>query len=96
MMRGIGFDGRLLGRSARALPRRARDELDRLVDVERLRQILERAALVSRYGAVEIRVRRDHDDGDVGIRAREPLHELEPAHVRHANVRDQYVRPAVL
>ena len=88
--------GRLLGRSARALPRRARDELDRFVDVERLRQILEGAALIGRHGAVEIRVRRDDDDGDVGIHAREPLHELEPAHVRHADVRDQHVGPAEL
>ena len=82
--------------AAAALPRRARDELDRFVDVERLRQILERAALVGGHGAVEIRVRRDHDDGNVGIRAREPLHELEAAHVGHADVGDQHVGPAVL
>ncbi len=94
MMRGVGFDGRLLRRVAAALARRSRDELDRFVDIERLRQIFERTALVRRYRAIEIRVRRDHDDRNVGIGACEPLHELEAAHVGHANVGDQYVGAA--
>jgi hypothetical protein len=36
-------------------------------------------------------MRRDDDDRNVGIRAREALHELEAAHVRHADVGDQDV-----
>ena len=96
MMRGVGLTVVCSGRVATALPRCSRDELDRLVDVERLRQILERAALVRGHGAVEIRVRRDHDDGNVRVRAREPLHELEAAHVGHADIGDQHVGPAVL
>ena len=88
--------GRLLGRVAAALTRGARHELHRFVDVERLRQILERTALIRGHGAVEIGVRGDHDDRHVGVRAREPLHELEPAHVRHADVGDQHVGPIVL
>ena len=67
MIRGAGFVCGLLARVAAALPRRARYELHGLVDIERLRQILERAALIRGHGAVEIRVRRDHDHRDVGI-----------------------------
>jgi hypothetical protein len=49
---GRGLRLRLLRRAAAALTRRARYELHRLVDVEWFREVLERTALVSGYGAV--------------------------------------------
>ena len=47
---------------APALVERAADELHRLVDVERLRQVLERAALERGDRAVEVGIRGHHDD----------------------------------
>ncbi len=86
----------LLCRAARSLPRRARYELHRFVDVERLRQVLERAALVRGHRAVQVGVRRDHDHRDIGIGPREPLHELEAAHIGHSNVGHEHVGPIAL
>ena len=40
---------------------RAPHEVDRLIDIERLRQVLECTALIRRDCAVEVRVRRHHD-----------------------------------
>jgi hypothetical protein len=102
MIRGVGFvcdcsaAPRVRCRAARALPRRARHELHRFVDVERLRQVLERAALVRGHRAVQVGVRGDHDHGDIGIGLREPLHELEAAHVGHSNVSHEHVWPIAL
>ena len=61
--------GRLArGLAAQAFARRARRiSVDRLVDVERLGQIFERAALERRDRAVEIRVRGHDDDRQLGM-----------------------------
>ena len=53
---GLRAAAALRWRAARA------HELDGLVDVERLRQVFERAALVGGHRAVEVRVRGHHDD----------------------------------
>ena len=70
----------------------APDQVNRLVDVEGLRQVLEGAALISGDGRVEIRMRRHHDDGQAGARSLDFLEQIEAAAPGHANVRHQYVR----
>ena len=96
MIRGTGFDCSCSAVPRLALPRRPRHELHRFVDVERLRQIFERAALIGGHRAVEIRMRGDHDHRDVGIGSRQAFHELEAAHVGHPYVGDQHVGPVAL
>ena len=62
---------------------RAADELNRLRDVEGLRQIFEGAALKGRDRAVEIRKGRHDDDGKIGrdfLHAREEIHAREARH----------------
>jgi hypothetical protein len=49
-------------RRRRALLRARAHEIDCLIDIERLRQIFERAALIRGHCAVEIRMRCHHDD----------------------------------
>ena len=53
--------------ATRALVRRTPDEIDRLIDIERLREILEGAALVGGNRTVEIRMCGHHDDGQLGL-----------------------------
>ena len=57
--RGILFE-RLIAR-----PGRTPYEVHGLIDIERLRQIFECAALIGRHGAVQIRMRRHDDDGQI-------------------------------
>ena len=45
----------------------ALDLVDRLFDIERFRQIFERAAVIGRYRAVEIGVRGHDDDRQIRV-----------------------------
>ena len=88
-----GIRARLRGGGIGALPGRGRasHELDRLIDVERLRQVFERAALVGRHGAVEIGVRGHDDHRQARTLGADLLQELEAAAARHADIGDQHV-----
>jgi hypothetical protein len=69
-----------------ALVHRAAHQLDRVVHVERLGQVLERAALERGYRAFEVRVRR-HDDHRRRRQLRaQLLHEFEARKTGHADV----------
>ena len=52
------------------------DKPHSLVDVERLRQILEGASLISRYRTIQIRIGGDDDDGDLAVVQTQLLHKL--------------------
>ena len=82
--------------AAQAFLDRAANQLDRLVDVERLREIFERAALERRDGTVEIGERRHDDDGQ----ARQPLvhrlQQLEARAARHPDVGHEHLRRLVV
>ena len=80
------------GLRAMNLRRGAAHQLDRLVDVERLRQVFERAALVRRDGAVEIGVRRHHDHRQSRPLAADLLEQVEAAAAGHADVGHEHVR----
>ena len=76
---------------ASSLLERAPDEVDRLVDVERLGQILVCAALERCDGTVEVGVRRHHDDRHRGIALLYRLQKLETRAPRHADVGDEHL-----
>ncbi len=69
----------------------ALDQVDRLVDVERLGQVLEGAALIGRHGTAEIGVRRHHDDRQFGMGVVHPPQQIETRLPGHADVGDQHV-----
>ena len=69
----------------------AAHQIDRLIDVERLRQIFERAALIRGDGAVEIGMRGHDDDRQLGLAVANLGQQLEAAAARHADVGDQHV-----
>ena len=73
--------------------RRASHEIDGLIDVERLRQIFERTALVRSDCAVEIGMRGHDDDRQLRLRVANLLQQLEAAAAGHADVGDQHVGP---
>ena len=79
---------------APALVERAPDQLDRLVDVEGLRQVLVGAALERGHGAVEIGVRGHHDHRHRGMALLDRLQQLQPRQAGHAHVGDQHLRRA--
>jgi hypothetical protein len=82
---------RLFGASSH-LVRGAAHQVHRLVDVERLGQVFERAALVGRDGAVQVGVRRHHDDGQLGLLARHlGAQQLQARLARHADVGHQHI-----
>ena len=62
-----------------------------LIDVERLRQVFERAALVGRHRAVEIGVRGHDDHRQARPLGADLLEQLESAAARHADVGHQHV-----
>ena len=70
----------------------APDERDRLIDVERLRQVLEGATLIRRHGAAEIRVRRHDDDGQRRAGVANPAQQRQARLTGHPNVGHQHVR----
>ncbi|MNX19999.1 hypothetical protein D3C86_499330 [compost metagenome] len=65
---------------------------DCLVDVERLGQVFEGAALVGVDRAVEIRVRRHDDDGQIRLAAVDLLQQAEAVYARHADIGEDHVR----
>ena len=76
----------------RRVTRRAADQFDRLVDVERLRQVLERASLVRGNRRVEVRMRGHHDHRQARPRGTDLLQQFEAAATRHPDVGHQHVR----
>ena len=78
----------------RRLGARAADQRERVVDVERLRQVLERAALERRHRAVEVRVRGHDDHRHVRIALLDLVEQREARFARHADVGDQHLRLA--
>ena len=65
---------------------------DRLVDVERLGQVFEGTALVGVDRAVEVRVGRHDDDGQIGLAAMDLLQQAQAVDARHADIREDHVR----
>ncbi len=63
----------------------------RLVDVEGLRQIFERAAFVSRYGTPQIGMRRHDNDRQGGACIANFLEQLEPGLPGHPDIGDEDV-----
>src|SRR5262249_31527556 len=85
-----GLAGRLDRlRLAPALIQGAADELDRLVDIERLGQVFISAALERRDRAIQIRVRGHDDDRHRGVTRLDRLQQLQPRLPGHADIRDQ-------
>ena len=70
----------------------APNQRQRIVDIERLGQVFERAPLIGRHGTVQVGVRRHHDHGKVGMHLADFCHQIEPVEPRHANVGQQHVR----
>jgi hypothetical protein len=76
--------------AARGLTRTAH-QLDGLVDVERLRQILEGAAFIRRHRARQIRMRGHHDDRQRGMSGAHFAQQIYAGSARHADVGEQHV-----
>jgi hypothetical protein len=77
-----------------ALVERAADQVDGLIDVERLRQIFVGAALEGGHRGVEIRIGGHHDDRDRGVALLHRLQQLEARQPRHADIGHQHFRRA--
>ena len=69
----------------------ATHEFDGLVDVERLWQVLESAALVGRHGAVEIGMRGHDDHGQLRPARADFVEQVESALARHADIGHEHV-----
>jgi len=76
-------------RLAPALVQRPPDQLDRLVDVERLRQVFVGAALESGDRAVEVGVGGHDDHRDRGMPRFHRLEQLQAGLPRHADIGDK-------
>ena len=74
----------------------ASDQLDSLVDIERLRKIFECPALKRGDRAVEIRERRHDDDGQARHPFAHGLQQLEAGAARHPDVGDQHLWAVVI
>ncbi len=75
-----------------ALFQRAPDQLDRVIDIERLRQVLVSATLKRRDRAFEIGIGGHDDDRHMRKARFRFLQQFEPGFARHANVADYYLR----
>ena len=64
----------------------------RVVDVERFRQIVERAGLIRTHRAFEVRVRRHDDDRQLRQIVMHAFEQRDAVDARHANVADDHVR----
>ena len=73
----------------------ASDQGHRLVDVERLRQVLVRTALVGGYRAVEIGIAGHDDHREMRVAGRDLAEQLDSVDVGHADVGDDHVRLAL-
>ena len=82
------------GAGRRRLDHRAADERDGVIDVERLRQILEGAALERRDRAVEIRVRGHDDHRQLRAALLHLVEQHEARFARHPDVGDEHRRLA--
>ncbi len=71
-------------------------ERNRLVDVERFRQVFESTATIRGDGAVQVGVRGDHDDGNRRSLVVDQIEQLDAAQTRHANVGDDRGRGLAL
>src|SRR5512134_97095 len=90
----LGADIRLVAGALlpRALPQRAPDELDRVVDVERLGQVLVGAPLKGADRALEIGVGGHDDDRQIGVQRPCPREQLEARLTRHPDVAHHHLR----
>ena len=86
--------GRVTGAAGAARRRRAANERDSFVDVERLRQVLERAAAVGRDRMVQVGMRSHDDHRQVLMVAPRDLEQAQALGAGHAHVGQQHVRPA--
>ena len=75
-----------------SLPGGLGHQFDGFVDIERLGQVFESAAPIGADRAVQIREGGDDDDRNVGVPTGELFHQVQPAHVGHANVGDDDIR----
>ena len=82
------------GRARRRLRGRASDERERMVDVEGLGQVLERAPLECRDGALQIRVRGHHDHGNLRVLLLDRAEQGESRLSGHPYVGDEHLRLA--
>ena len=73
----------------RGLLHRALDQRHRLVHIEGLGQVVERAALEGGYRAVQVGKGRHHDHGQAGVAFLQLAQQLQPIAARHAYVRHQ-------
>ena len=88
-----GFGGRLFDIAfAQAFLQRAPDQLHCLVDVERLGQIFEGAALKRRDGRIEIGKGRDDDDRNGRMLGLDGLQQFQPGGTGHAYIGNQNLR----
>ena len=78
-------------RAAHALVDGAMNQLDGTIDVERLREIFECAALKRGDSTVEIRVRRHDDDGQLRKPFANRLQQLESRRARHPDVGHEHL-----
>ena len=64
----------------------------RFIDIERLGQVFEGTALIGGHGAVEVGMRRHHDDGQVRVFLAHARHQVETIGSGHADIGDQDIR----
>ncbi len=93
---GVARRRRRGGRHRRRNRQRARDHRQQLLQVERLRQILERAALGRLHRCHQGRLRAHHHHAQLGAHAADARDQIQPVRVRHHHVGDDQVALAVL
>jgi hypothetical protein len=76
--------------------RGATHEFHGLVDVERFRQVFERATFVGGHCVLEVRMRGNHDHRQSGPAAVDLLEQGDAAHSGHPYVRDEHVGRLVI
>ncbi|MNF85416.1 hypothetical protein D3C84_678090 [compost metagenome] len=70
----------------------ALDQGDRFIDVERLGQVLEGAALIGRHCAVQVGMGGHDDHRQARVQLADPRQQFQAAGAGHADVRDDHVR----
>ncbi|MDT4869427.1 hypothetical protein FQZ97_1044530 [compost metagenome] len=77
---------------AQAFFQRTADQLDRLVDIERLGQVFEGPALERCHRAVQVRVGGHHDDRQARVPRLDGLQQVQPGAAGHADIGNQHLR----
>ena len=91
----LGYDAGLLCCTilVRRLGNRPAHQIHGLIDVERLGQVLEGAALESRHGRIEIGIGGHDDDRQIRVVLLDVAQQVEAALARHADVGNHHLRP---